>query len=716
MQGKGIIKFFFVLLFVVSLFQYLIVLPTNKVEKAAQERAELASQGLEGVAKYTVYRDVESQYLDSMNSEVVFSVPRITEYTYDDLKKQQLALGLDLKGGMSLVLQVDLREMLIILSENSKDPTFYQALDNASERLKSDQRDYITLFGEEWSKIADNRRLAQIFQRNPAMREDINTETSDGEVIRLLRTKGNETVNLTFTRLKDRIDKFGVTQPNVSLDAPRDLILVELPGVTNEERARNYLQAAAKLEFWNVFRYDQTLQNALLQADQRLKRLQAGDTTDIDQPTVVFDTIPILDSIGNAIPDSFNITEREVNPLEDQGPLLSVLDINGNVQTENGVVLKYWPPILGTADKNKVDAVNEMLNRPDIISLFPRDLKMLWGQKPMEVEGSNIETFALYAIKKERGSDTPPLEGDRVVDAFPTTDPTSNQVVVSLRMDGKGARTWAQMTTEAAQDNNREIAIALDDEIVSAPSVSNPITGGSSTITGGFTLQEATDLANILKVGKLPAKTTIISSQTVGPSLGAENIQKSIFSLVIGMSLLLLFMIFYYGKAGVVSIISLLLNLFFIFGALASLGTVLTVPGIAGIILTIGMAVDANVIIFERIREELRIGKTMSMAIKDGFKHSYSAIIDANVTTLLVAFVLAYFGIGPVKGFAVVLIIGVLASLFTAVLIGRMLIEWWISKEGRTMSFWTPPTKGAFANLKIDWLGKRRIAYVIFID
>jgi SecD/SecF fusion protein len=305
------------------------------------------------------------------------------------------------------------------------------------------------------------------------------------------------------------------------------------------------------------------------------------------------------------------------------------------------------------------------------------------------------------------------VEGDRVVDAYPTTDPTNNQVVVSLRMDGKGARTWAQMTTEAAQDNNREVAIALDDEIVSAPSVNGPITGGSTQITGGFTLQEATDLANILKVGKLPAKTTIISSQTVGPSLGADNIQKSIFSLVVGISLLLLFMIFYYGKAGIVSIISLVLNLFFIFGALASLGTVLTVPGIAGIILTIGMAVDANVIIFERIREELRIGKTMSMAIRDGFKHSYSAIIDANVTTLLVAFVLAYFGIGPVKGFAVVLIIGVLSSLFTAVLLGRMIIEGWIAKEGRTISFWTPPTRNSFADMKIDWLSKRRIAYVV---
>ena len=713
MQGKGIIKFFFILLFVVSLFQYLIVLPTNRVEKVAKERAELASQGLEGAAKHAVMQEVESKYLDSMNNETIFSIPMITDYTYEDLKKQQLALGLDLKGGMSLVMQVDLKDMLLSLSEGSKDPTFLQAIDNAEERLKSDQKDFITLFGEEWNKIKGDQRLAQIFQRNASLRDDIDVSTSDGEVVRLLRTKADETVSLTFNRLQDRIDKFGVTQPNVSLDAPRDLILVELPGVTNEERAKSYLQAAAKLEFWDVYPFDATLQNALIEADQRLKRLQAGDTSSVTEPTIVYDTVPAYDSLGNILPDSFNISERELSPLEDLGPLLSKFDMNGQIQTENGVGLKYFPSVLGVADGNQKEAVMEMLQRTDIRALFPRDLKMLWAQKPYTLEGTNNEQFALYAIKMPRGTDQAPLEGDRVTDAYPTTDPTDNSVVVSLEMDAKGARTWGQMTTEAANANNRSIAIALDDEVVSAPSVNGPILGGRSSIEGGFTLQEATDLANILKVGKLPATPKIISSQVVGPSLGQENIRKSILSLVIGVSLLLLFMVFYYGKAGIVSIISLLLNLFFIFGALASLGTVLTLPGIAGIILTIGMAVDANVIIFERVREELRIGKTMSMAIKDGFKHSYSAIIDANVTTLLVAFVLAYFGIGPIKGFAVVLIIGVLASLFTAVLIGRLLIEWWIRKEGRTMSFWTPPTRNVLAHLEIDWLSKRKIGYIV---
>ena len=320
--------------------------------------------------------------------------------------------------------------------------------------------------------------------------------------------------------------------------------------------------------------------------------------------------------------------------------------------------------------------------------------------------------YALYAIKKERGGDRAPLEGDRVIDARSQPDPNTGEVLVSLAMDNKGAKIWGEMTTEAAQDNNRELAIVLDDEVVSAPRVNEPILSGDSQIQGDFTIQEGTDLANILQIGKLPAKTKNIQEALVGPSLGQENINRSLQSLLIGFSLVLIFMIIYYGVGGVVSIIALFANLFFIFGALSSYGTVLTLPGIAGIVLTIGMAVDANVIIFERVREELRGGKSMLTAIRDGFQHSYSAIIDANVTTILVAMILAYFGLGPIKGFAVVLIIGVISSLFTAVLLGRLMIDWWTG-QGREMSFWTSISEKWFGNIGIDWLGKRKIAYVI---
>ncbi|MDX1406831.1 MAG: protein translocase subunit SecD, partial [Saprospiraceae bacterium] len=306
-----------------------------------------------------------------------------------------------------------------------------------------------------------------------------------------------------------------------------------------------------------------------------------------------------------------------------------------------------------------------------------------------------------------------PLEGDLVVSASSDPNPTTGEVEVTLSMNNLGAKIWADMTTKAAQDNEREIAIALDDEVVSAPGVREPITQGRSSISGGFTVQEGKDLANILEIGKLPAKTQIIQESLVGPSLGHENIQKSLRSLLIGLALVLLFMVFYYGTAGIVSIIALFANLFFIFGGLASFGTVLTIPGIAGIVLTIGMAVDANVIIYERVREELRDGKSLRLAIEDGFRQSYSAIIDANVTTILVAIILAYFGLGPIKGFAVVLIIGVLSSLFTAVLLGRLMIDTWTRKEGRTMSFWTAPTRNVLANLNIDWLSKRRIGYLV---
>ncbi|MCL4106730.1 UNVERIFIED_CONTAM: hypothetical protein GTU68_048174 [Idotea baltica] len=398
------------------------------------------------------------------------------------------------------------------------------------------------------------------------MRDDINTESSNGDVIQVLRRLSNETVQLTFDRLKERIDKLGVTQPNVFLDAARDLIIVEIPGIENPQRARNFLSASAK-------------------------------------------------------------------------------------------------------------------------------------------------QYELYAIKV-RNNGKAPLEGDVITNASQSPDPTTGEPQVSLQMNSKGRKIWADLTTKAAQNGNRQIAIVLDSTVVSAPRVNGPITGGSSSISGGFSVQEAVDLANILQIGKLPAKTRIIQESTVGPSLGKENINRSLRSLVIGVLLILAFMVFYYGGGGIVSIIALILNLIFIFGVLASINTVLTLPGMAGIVLTIGMAVDANVIIFERIREELRSGKTSMAAISDGFKNSYSAIIDANVTTILVALVLNFYGMGPIKGFAIVLIIGVISSVFTAVLVGKLIIDWWLGRGG-SISFWTAPSKNAFANLNVDWIGKRKFAYVI---
>lgn len=722
-EGKGIIKFFLVAITLVSLLQYFYMLPTRSVEKAADEYAKSVTLDITDVDDQKDAEDAaRSSYLDSMSNEVVFEIPMIKKWTYQELKGSQLALGLDLKGGMSVVLQVDLRDFIRSLANDSKDPTFIAALENASRAQAGSQSDYVTLFADAYKAApADQKKqLNKIFYANESLREDINFESSDAEVISVIRQKANETVGLTFDLLKERIDELGVVQPNISLDAGRDLITVELPGISNPERARQFLQTAAKLEFWNVYRVsDPGIVAALIKADEKLGQLNdlnSGDTDGGEEPEFTLNDRKEYDYDDNGnIIDSTIVTDtvfNSQNSLTNSGPLLSKLTMNASATGQATMPLA----VMGLAQENERDDISAMLARPEIASLFPQDLVFRWARSPasgytsLEADDEAATTYELYAIKQDKGSKAP-LEGDHVTRASANPDPQNGQIAVSLMMDGEGARTWGQLTTKAANDNNREIAIVLDNKVVSAPRVINPILTGSSSITGSFSLQEGKDLAKILQIGKLPATPQIIQETLVGPSLGAENINASINSMLIGFGIVILFMIFYYGGGGIVSIIALLLNLFFIFGALASIGTVLTVPGFAGILLTVGMAVDANVIIYERIREELREGKTLLMSIKDGFANSYSAIIDANVTTILVAIVLAYFGLGPIKGFAVVLIIGVIFSLFTAVLVGRLMIDYWTINRGNQISFWTGGSQNAFANIQFDWLGKRKMAY-----
>jgi SecD/SecF fusion protein len=707
MQGKGLIKTFLVLLILVSLLQLFYMFPTRKVEKQASQYAENVAANYSGDEAFEARKTAKMNFLDSISSEDIMTIPLIGKFSYEDLKSRQLALGLDLKGGMSSVLQVDLKDLLIRLSRNSKDENFRAALDSAEKGLESSQKDYITLFRDAYFQTSsDNKKsLAAIFKRDASMSEVIDLNMNDTEVIRILREKADETVNLTFGRLKQRIDKLGVVQPNISLDNARDLILVELPGVENPERAKSFLQASAALEFWNTYRQsDPTVAGKIIEADRVLKGLESGDV--VEDQEAKFDTIytPVMDSLGNETGETtMSIQPKVADPFANQGPLLSLLRLNTG---------QYSPVVFGFAEKNKRKAISEMLNNPSVKSLFPTDSKFLWSRSASSFEEDEVPEYQLYLIKKQGTSDKAVIEGDVITRTSSGPNPTG-QIAVNLSMNNRGAQRWAEMTTEAYNNGGREIAICIDDEVVSAPGVNNgPITGGSTEITGNFSIQEAQDFANILEVGKLPAKLKIIQSETVGPSLGAKNIDSSIKALIIGFVIVLLFMIFYYGGGGIVSILALLLNVFFIFGALASFGTVLTLPGIAGIVLTIGMAVDANVIIYERIREEVRAGKTLLASINDGFKNSYSAIIDANVTTILVAAVLFYFGLGPIKGFATVLIIGVLTSLFTAVLVGKMIIDWY-TKGDKGISFWTAPSKNLFSNLQIDWMGKRKIAYII---
>ncbi len=712
MQSKGIIKFFLILFTIIVAIQFLYMVPTMRVEADADAYAErIASSSVEK-DKATALKTARIAYLDSMSGEKIFSIPLIKDFSYEELKSKQLALGLDLKGGMSVILQVDLQDVIRSLANNSEDPEFNKALANASQRFKTAQSDYVTLFGEEYQKVAAGKKLANIFILNESFRDKINFETPDGEIVRIIREMSNETVKLTYKRLKDRIDKTGVVQPNVSLDENRDLIIVELPGFDNPERARKLLQATAKLEFYDVYRIsDAGLSTSFLEADKKLQRLSEGvDTSSID---VAVDSsyAYTYDSLGQVIDSTLQAaTPDSLGGLSSgNGPLLSNLTLN--MSSAEG--LSNPPAVMGTAARNKMNLITEYLARPDIRAMFPRDLEFRWAYKASKdfTTGEQTDQFNLYAIRKKKGSDIAPLEGDRVSDARASTDPNTGEVVVSLNMDSKGSRIWADMTTKAAQDNNREIAILLDDEVVSAPSVRQPISGGSSQISGDFSLQEATDLSNILQIGKLPAKTKIIQESLVGPSLGQDNIDRSLTSVSIAFVLLLLFMVLYYAGGGIVSIIALFANLFFIVGGLASYGTVLTLPGIAGMVLTMGMAVDANVIIYERIREELRHGKTLALSIKEGFQQSYSAIIDANVTTLLTALVLAYFGLGPIKGFAVVLIIGIIFTLFTAVLLSRLIIEYWVGK-GNSMSFASSWSKNILSNVNINWLGLRKYGYI----
>jgi SecD/SecF fusion protein len=696
MQGKGVVRFFLILMTLVTLAQFLLVFPTRKVEKNADEYAAAAAAAVSEDQKSFVYKEKRTAYLDSLSSEPVFTVPLLKTYTYQDLKRQQIALGLDLKGGMSVLLQVDLKEFLKALANNSNDPDFMKALEAATEAQKNSQSDYVTLFADNFRSIGNGKPLAPIFARNESL--GLNFNSSDGEVVRVIRQRANETVSLTFDRLKERIDKLGVVQPNVSLDASRDLIVVELPGIDNPERARRFLQAAARLEFWNVYRInDAGMLQAFSEANDRLAK-SLGTTQNLE--ILRIDTIQPAAGDSNAVVSYDTVYAPSLG-----GPLFDALTLNSSGS--------YGLATMGIARKNQRNRVDSLLSRPEIKALFPSDVLFRWSKDPVKDPQNQEATnnYELFAIRKERGSDNAPLTGETVTEASANPDQNQN-IAVSLKMNPQGARIWGQLTTKAAQDNNREIAIILDGEVVSAPRVNQPITSGDSQITGSFSLEEAKDLANVLQVGKLPAETRIIQESLVGPSLGQENINKSIRSLLLGFALVVVFMVIYYMGGGLVSVLGLFANLFFIFGSLASLGTVLTLPGIAGIVLTMGMAVDSNVIIFERIREELRAGKSLLSAITDGFKNSYSAIIDANVTTILVASILTYFGIGPIKGFGVVLIIGVLSSMFTAVLVGRLVIDWWVRK-GNSISFWGGMTQNAFSTISIDWMGKRKIGYMI---
>jgi SecD/SecF fusion protein len=686
MQGKGLLKTFLVLMAIICAIQLFYFLPTGRVEGEADDYATSISNGKTGVEKEISFKTARAKFLDSMSSEKIFSIPGITNYTYSDLKRRQLNLGLDLKGGMSILLEVDLSEFIGILAgRNSKEPSFMKAMENAKLAQKSTGADLISLFVSEYKKLNTGKSLASLFAKSAGF-NNVNTDTPDNVIERQLREKADQTVDLTYKMLKERIDRLGVVAPNISLDKPRDMILVELPGIDNPQRAREFVQKSAQLEFWETFRIsDSGIGQAMLEADRRLMGL---------------DTTKVLN-------DTLN---------KNNGPLLSALMMNSAANPNSA------PTVLGLAEKNKKDLIISYLERPEIKSLFPANIKFMWSYKPQESVANGVSAdkklYELYAIKTNATTDKAPLDGEAVVDASPAQDQYTGKPQVSLSMNAEGAKKWFELTKKVydgdAQGNKREIAIALDNEVVTAPSVGNgAISGGVSQISGNFTTEESVDLSNILEVGKLPAKIKIVQESNVGPSLGKENISKSMNALLIGFLLILAFMIAYYSTGGIVSIIALFINVLFIFGILSSLGTVLTLPGIAGIVLTIGMAVDANVIIYERIKEELRAGKSNWDSILQGFKASYSPIIDGNFTTFIVGCVLIYFGLGPIKGFGVVLVTGIITTLITAVLVSSLIIHFWTKNGEKEMSFYSNWSKDVLSKINFDWMSKRYWAYIL---
>ncbi len=681
MQNKGLIKLFAFLFGIVSIYQLSYTFITNKVEKEAEV---FATQSIpETESDYVAKREiVQAQYLDSIGDNSILG------YTsYSEAKKKELNKGLDLKGGINVTLQISIKDILKGLANNTKNPIFNKALADADVAAKSSDDTYLNLFFDAFDKIKGDTKLASpdIFA-NKGMSDVINFQMSDNEVKPILRTKIDESVVSAFEVLRERIDGFGVTQPNIQREGNSGRILVELPGARDIARAQDLLSSTAQLEFWETYQPNNpSISNFLIAANEALKTLVAPEESEEQvKPESEIDSL-----LSDIAQDSLDLTS-EVNPL------LSLIKGSGS---------GYGIAKFAIKDTAKV---GEYLRMREVRRLIPADMqfvKFVW-ERP--TEGS--ELIDLYALKSNREG-IPRISGDVVSDARDDFDQFSRPAV-SMTMNTKGAKEWEKLTGDAF-NNQTGIAIVLDNKVYTAPGVSSgPISGGRSEITGTFTVNETKDISNVLRAGKLPASAEIIQSEIVGPSLGQEAIDSGFTSFLIAMFFVLLWMIFYYGKAGIFADIALLLNILLIFGVLVSLNAVLTLPGIAGIVLTIGMSVDANVLIFERIKEELAKGKGKAQAISDGFGNALSSILDANITTGLTAIILFIFGSGPIKGFATTLIIGIITSLFTAIFITRLLVDWYSEGKGRSLDFSTGLTKNLFKNVNIDFLSKRKIAYI----
>ena len=683
MQSKGAIRLVAIFIALACIWQLSFTVVTRLQEKKAADHAAVKAEQF--VAAENVAEDVREfvldsvaavrnrAYVDSISNEKVF-----LGYTFQSVKEKEINLGLDLKGGMNVMLQVQLEDLVKALSGNSTDPDFVKAIETAKANNVNSSADFIGLFSAAWEEQTGGRHLAEIFGTYE-LRDKVKPESTNSEVISVIRGEAKSAVDNSFNVLRNRIDRFGVTQPNIQAVGNSGKILIELPGVKDPERVRKLLQGTASLEFWPTFTSNEVDLNAVDAYIAEVFR-NTGDT------------VAISNEFASAA-DSIRVATEE---YAKNHPLFSVLNPSG-----------WNNACIGFASGVDTATVNKYLAMAT--DYLPQGFRGLWTVKPSEfVQGGNV--YELVAIKATSRDGKAPLDGGVVTDArVEFGSANQGNPSVSMSMNAEGASIWAHLT----KDNiGKQIAIVLDGLVYSYPNVQNEISGGNSQITGNFDVQEAEDLANVLKSGKLPAPATIIQEQVVGPSLGSASIRAGLISFLIAFCLVLVYMVLFYQGAGLIADLALLCNVLFLFGTLVSFGAVLTLPGIAGLVLTLGMAVDANVIIYERIKEELAAGKGFSKAVADGYSNAYSAIIDGQLTTLLTGVILAIFGSGPVQGFATTLIIGIITSVVTSIFITRIIIDDRIAR-GKTVSFSNAVSRNFLKNTHADFLGARKWSYIV---
>ena len=685
MQNKGFVRVFAILLTLVCVFYLSFSFVTRYYTNKAKEYAK-------GDEK------VEQDYLDSLANEKVW----FGNWTLKDCREMEISLGLDLKGGMNVILEVSVPDVIKTLADNKTDEAFNQALSTAAKQATTSQDDVITLFVREYHRLAPDQPLAQLFATQQ-LKDKVNQKSSDAEVEKVLREEVKAAVDNSYNVLRTRIDRFGVVQPNIqSLEDKMGRIMVELPGIKEPERVRKLLQGSANLEFWETYNANEVAPY-LQSADNKLRVLQstqtAADSTAVDtvatEAPVVAQATSTTDSLAAALKGESQSQAADLEQIKKEHPLLAILQVNPN-----------GGPVVGYASYKDTAEINRYLSMPEVLSELPKDLRLKWGVSAVAFD-PKAQTFELYAIKSTERNGRAAMEGDVIVDAKDDYD-QYGKPCVSMSMNTDGARRWAQLTK---QNINRSIAIVLDGYVYSAPNVMNEITGGNSVITGHFTPDETKDLANVLKSGKMPAPAHIVQEDIVGPSLGQASINAGIISFIVALVLLMIYMCSMYGFIpGMVANGALILNLFFTLGILSSFQAALTMSGIAGMVLSLGMAVDANVLIYERTKEELRAGKGVKKALADGYSNAFSAIFDSNLTSIITGIILFNFGTGPIRGFATTLIIGILISFFTAVFMTRLFYEHFMGKDKLlNLTFCTGISKNLMANTHFDFMGRRKV-------